>query len=307
MKQTLSIIIPLYNSSLTLDKLFVALNNYAQQSVLAVSVIFIDDGSIDDTFIKAKQLLSHQLLPIKLVKLNKNYGQHSATAIGLSLANTDFVATIDDDLQQNPSDLDLMYQQLVQTHADLVYGSYQQKKHHALRNLGTKVLQKILSVDGKDYSMVTSCRLMRKSVASIFVTRQIKTHFVDDFLISSAAKIETCVVKHSERIEGKSGYSFKSLFIFAIKILLLHSSFPLKVISRMGLVMSVLFFLLGCHYIYMKLAFDAALGFTSLIVAIFFSTGLILFSLGIIGEYIRRIWISKQDLDVVIIAENINS
>lgn len=75
----------------------------------------------------------------------------------------------------------------------------------------------------------------------------------------------------------------------------------------MGLVMSLVFFVMGCFYIYDKLVNAVSIGFTSLIVAIFFSTGLILFSLGIIGEYIRRIWVSKQDLDKVIIAEVCNN
>jgi hypothetical protein len=93
----------------------------------------------------------------------------------------------------------------------------------------------------------------------------------------------------------------------AFTILLLHSTLPLRVISRMGLYMSIVFFVLGCLYIYKKIAFDVEIGFTSLIVAIFFKTVLILFSLGIIGEYIRRIWVSKQNLDMVIIADQSTS
>lgn len=307
MKPTLDIVIPLYNSSLTVEKLIDELKSYASKSLLDVRCIFVDDGSGDDTYSKTKSYTYQVGLNTQLIRLNKNYGQHTATAIGLAQSTSDFVATIDDDLQHHPSDLDLMLAHMQQSSSDLVYGSFQNKKHYPLRNVGTKILQKILLAGGRDYSLVTSYRLMTKSVASVFVSRQIKTHFIDDFLMEASNNVTSCNVQHKSREHGKSGYTFWSLLVFALKILVLHSSVPLKLISRMGLMMSVVFFLFGCYYIYMKLMYDAAIGFTSLIVAIFFSTGLILFSLGIIGEYIRRIWISKQELDVVIIAEKSKS
>jgi glycosyltransferase involved in cell wall biosynthesis len=307
MKPSLDIVIPLFNSSQTVGKLIDELRDYASKSVLDVRYILVDDGSTDNTYLRAQNSLDQISLSAQLIKLNKNYGQHTATAIGLSLSTSDFAATIDDDLQHHPGDLDQMYAHLQQSKSDLVYGNYQNKYHHPLRNLGTKILQKILLAGGKDYSLVTSYRLMTKSVASVFVSRQIKTHFIDDFLMEASSKVTACNVRHTSREHGKSGYTFWSLLVFAIKILILHSSVPLKLISRMGLIMSIVFFLFGCYYIYMKVKYDAAIGFTSLIVAIFFSTGLILFSLGIIGEYIRRIWISKQELDVVIIAEKSRS
>jgi hypothetical protein len=87
----------------------------------------------------------------------------------------------------------------------------------------------------------------------------------------------------------------------AIQIMLFHSSIPLKLIIRFGLLLSLAFFGIGCYFIYNKMIHNVPLGFTSLIVAIFFSTGLLLLSLGIIGEYIRKIWISQNQLDQVIV------
>jgi hypothetical protein len=130
---------------------------------------------------------------------------------------------------------------------------------------------------------------------------------VDDYLLLGAVCVKSCLVEHNERTTGNSGYTIAKLTKMAFTILLLHSTLPLRVISRMGLYMSIVFFVLGCLYIYKKIAFDVEIGFTSLIVAIFFSTGLILFSLGIIGEYIRRIWVSKQNLDMIIIADQSTS
>jgi hypothetical protein len=79
-----------------------------------------------------------------------------------------------------------------------------------------------------------------------------------------------------------------------------HSSIPLKIITRFGLIMSGIFFILGCLFIYNKMVNNVPLGYTSIIVALFFSTGMIMMSLGIIGEYIRKIWISQNNLNQIL-------
>ncbi len=301
--KSLDIVIPVYNSEKSLDLLINKLDVWIKQSTFKVTVIFVNDLSLDGTQHKLEQLVKQISFDYKIIKLAQNYGQHTATAVGFYYADSDYIATIDDDLQHEIFELDDMFNCLIHTHADLVYGKFKEKKHYFLRNIGTKILQLVLKFGGRDYSMVTSYRIMRKSVVSVFKTKQSKIYFIDDFLLLAASKVNVCAVNHVPRKQGNSGYSFLKLTNMAITILLLHSSIPLKLISRMGLFMSLCFFIVGCFYIYQKLAFDVAIGFTSLIVAIFFSTGLILFSLGIIGEYIRRIWVSKQELDKVIIAE----
>jgi len=84
---------------------------------------------------------------------------------------------------------------------------------------------------------------------------------------------------------------------------LFHSAMPLKFIVRFGLLMSVFFFLSGCYYIYNKVVNDVQLGFTSIIVAIFFSAGILLMSIGIIGEYIRKIWMAQNNMEQIVILE----
>lgn len=301
--KSLDIVIPVYNSEKSLDLLINKLDIWVKQSTFKVTIIFVNDLSTDGTLNKLTQLVKLVSFDYQIIKLAQNYGQHTATAVGFNYAQSDYIATIDDDLQHEIFELDNLFSCLLNTNSDLVYGHFKTKKHYFFRNLGTKVLQIILKLGGRDYSMVTSYRMMKKSVIAVFKTNQSKIYFIDDFLLLGASKVNVCTVNHTPRIHGDSGYSFLKLSKMAITILLLHSSIPLKIISRMGLVMAFCFFVLGCFYIYQKLAFDVEIGFTSLIVAIFFSTGLILFSLGIIGEYIRRIWVSKQNLDKVIIAE----
>jgi polyisoprenyl-phosphate glycosyltransferase len=302
----IDLVIPIYNSAQTCKKLVEQIAAWVDESDLKVGVIFIDDGSIDDSLLILQDALKQQSFNYRIIALAKNYGQHTATSIGFHYSKSKLVATIDDDLQQNPKIITNMLQYMKQHRCDLVYGNYLQKKHFWYRNLGTRALQFLLNAQGKNYSMVTSCRVMRSSVIQLFKLSKRKIVFLDDFLLNSAQKVGACQVQHLKASEVRSRYSLFKLFGFAVNILLLHSSITLKLISRIGLLLSVVFFLMGCFYIYKKIVYDAVLGFTSLIVAIFFSTGLIMLSLGVIGEYIRRIWIVKQHLDEVIIADIIN-
>jgi glycosyltransferase involved in cell wall biosynthesis len=303
----IDVVIPVYQSEYTAPFLIERLSNWKSETHLIPHFIFINDGSKDKTMHVLKKHLSSSNLSYSLISLAKNYGQHTATAVGFYHCKNNLIATIDDDLQHDPSVIDKMFMHMQTHESDLVYGNYTEKKHHTLRNIGTVTLQQILKLEGKDYSMVTSCRLMKSSVISVFKNNQKRIFFIDDYILLGASSVETCYVEHNKRSSGNSGYTFLKLTKMAFSIILLHSTLPLKIISRMGLFMSVVFFLMGCFYIYKKLVYDVEIGFTSLIVAIFFSTGLMLFSLGIIGEYIRRMWVSKQDLDMIITAENLRS
>jgi glycosyltransferase involved in cell wall biosynthesis len=299
--KSLDIVIPLYRSKAIISQLIHRLAVWSANQPFSTHFIFVDDGSNDQT---SQQLIAEtndKNISFQLIKLGQNYGQHTATAVGLFYSSSTFVITMDDDLQHDPNEINKLIDCSVYNNSDLVYASYQQKEHHKLRNTGTYLLKKILKLSGKDYSMVSSFRLMKSHVIQPFKSQISKTAYIDERLLNNASSPTYCNIIHQKRVDGKSGYSGLKLIKMAFSILLFHSSFPLVMISRMGLILSFVFFVVGCYYIYEKIVYDIAIGFTSLIVAIFFSTGLILLSLGTIGEYIRKLWISNQHLDKVII------
>lgn len=301
MAVTLSIVIPVYRSEPTIHKLVEQLNNWRKTIDYEIELIFVNDFSPDNSERILTKLLEHEKLPCKCISLAKNYGQHTATAIGFMHCNGDYIATMDDDLQHSPEDIDTLLKYLIQSESDLVYGNFEIKKHHLLRNTGTRLLQWVLSKEGRNFSMVTSLRVMKKQVLQLLPKEPQRVFFLDDVLLLSSGRVNSVAVNHYKRANGKSTYSWFKLFNLALSILLLHSSFPLRLISRIGLLISSIFFCIGSYYLYKKWMYDAVLGYTSIIVSIFFSTGLILFSLGIIGEYIRRIWEHIQRLDRVVI------
>jgi glycosyltransferase involved in cell wall biosynthesis len=239
----LDIVIPVYNSSFSIGPLIEKINHWAEKSTLNLHVIFVDDGSQDDTFNVLKNKLNTAKFTYKTIKLAKNYGQHTATAIGFSYTSNKLIATIDDDLQHDPADIENMYEYMIQNDCDLVYGNFDIKEHHFIRNLGSKILQKILKLDGRDYKMVTSYRLMKNSAISVLKNKSTKVYFIDDYLLMGSTNVGTCPVFHAKSQSGTSRYSNWKLMKMAISIVVLHSSLPLKLISRFGLLMSFVFFI----------------------------------------------------------------
>ncbi len=298
----LDIVIPVYNSSDSVKSLIERLNSFAESATHKFQVIFVDDGSHDDS--AEKILAEPKKFDYQLIQLAKNYGQHTATAIGLSLSTAPYVATVDDDLQHDPFEIEQLLNKLKNEDADLVYGVYRKKEHHKFRNFGSKVLKKTLHLAGLNYNEATSFRLMKSKVTNTFKNNApTNIIFIEEYLGRIAKKQSFAFINHRNRETGNSSYTNWKLIKFTLKIILYHTSFPLRFITRFGLIMSIIFFLLGFYFIYNKIMYNVPLGYTSLIVALFFSTGMILLSLGIIGEYIRKIWISQNNLDKVIISE----
>lgn len=298
----IDIIIPVYNSSETIKNLIHRLNEWSKVSTSTFRVLFVDDASNDNS---KKIIVSEpKNFEYKLIQLASNYGQHTATAVGIGLSTATLIATIDDDLQHDPFELDKLITTLHSENADLVYGLYNKKRHSFLRNMGTLLLKKILFQFDLDFNSVTSFRLMKSRLAKQFKESRSNVVFIDDYFKKYSLKQATCQVNHYDRCAGNSNYTYWKLIKFSIKIILYHSSIPLKFITRFGLLMAILFFFSGCYFIYNKMFFNVPLGYTSLIVAIFFSTGMIMMSLGIIGEYIRKLWITQNKLDQIILLDD---
>lgn len=296
----IDVIIPTYYSKSLIKPLLVRLLEWKENTGLKPHFIFVDDGSLDGTLEELRKALPVSGLPYTLVGITQNVGQHNAIITGVRAGSNKIVATMDDDLQHDPFQIDLLVQTMKKEDADLVYGIYDDKKHHRIRNAGTRVLQLFLKWTTQvDYTDVTSFRVFKRKVLEGNLNSQEKIQFLEDYLISGSKKRSRVKVKHLVGLRDKSNYSFFQLVKMAMRIVIFHSSFPLKFITRLGLSISFICFALGLRYIYNKLSNDVELGFTSIIVSIFFSTGLILFSIGVVGEFLRRIWIQSQGLSVI--------
>lgn len=294
-----NIVVPVYNASQHIDKLLDELEQLFHEKKF--KLILVDDGSTDATHSRLLEILDNYSFITELVRLGKNTGQHSATLIGLQYVQGEFAVTIDDDLQHRPSEIKKLVEAYYQTGADLIYGIYENKKHSFYRNMGSWLLKRIVRFSNPKLVNITSFRLIKSEIIQPFKHSQQPIVFIDEYLINASLSTQFVTVQHNKRIDGKSTYSNQRLIRFALNIILFHSTIPLQFITKLGILMSVTFLGIGGYFIWQKIFEGAQIGFTSIIVAIFFSSGLILFALGIIGEYIRKIWIAQNSLCTIFI------
>ena len=289
-----SIIVPVYNSESSLKELFQELDAVFQELNLSFEVIFIDDDSQDGSWQVLRELKSDYPDVIKAVRLARNFGQHSATLCGFSFADGERIITIDDDLQNPPSEIKKIHQAAEQTGADVVYGIYGTKKHSRLRNIGSLSLKHSAELIHDSTGNGSSFRMITRELMLKVLGHMQHFIFLDEVFQWYTNDIVFVEVEHRTRKYNKSGYSSKKLFRLMANILFHYTTLPLKLLVYGGLTGSLITFALVVYFLVLKLWFDVPLGYTSLIVSILFSTSIILFSLGIIGDYLRRIYLIQN-------------
>ncbi len=292
-KKDFSIVIPVYNSEKTLKELYQRIEKFFIKKQKTFEVIFVDDGSADKSWEVLSLLKKQSPQTITAIKLTQNYGQHNALFCGLTFVKGEWVITIDDDLQTPPEEIEKLLHTQENTGSELVYGYYEKKEHSLIRNAGSWFVGKIFKNFANTSGKGSSFKLINSSVTEKVISRNYRMFFLDEILAWHTDNIEHVVVEHLPRKEGQSGYTLFKLFKITLKLIVGYTAFPLKIISWFGLLSALICLGFVCYFIFMKYNYGAELGFTTLIVSIFFSTGLILFSLGIIGEYIRRLYIGE--------------
>ncbi len=287
-------VVPVYNSEKTLAELTQRIIKVFDELKVSVEIIFVNDCSRDGSWRKLKDLKANYGELLKCIDLVHNIGQHKAILCGFRFARGRYIITLDDDLQILPEEILKLIGMRDELDADLVYGVFLKKRHSWLRNLGSRVIEKTFKLFASTPGKGSSFKLISRSVVQAIKQHDHQYVYIDELLAWHASQTHFVTVDHNPREEGNSGYSLGRLLVMSFQIILNYTSLPLKIITWFGLLSSMLFLCVGLHFIYLKFTVGAQLGFTALIVAIFFSTGLILFSLGIIGEYIHRIFIVQR-------------
>lgn len=299
-----SVVVPVYNGANTVKALYQKTADFFILQKLSFEMIFVDDASGDNSWQVLKELKSQHSETIKIFKLARNTGQQKATLCGINQASGKYVITIDDDLQTDPFEIKKLIAHQQETNADLVYGTYGQKKHNIVRNLGSKVVNWLFHKFSSTYHSGSSFRLIKKEITQNLKNVYQKRLLLDEVLCWYTDNISHTVVEHHDSAKGKSEYSTIKLILITLSYIISYTIIPLRLMTYMGLLFSIITFFFGIYFIYQKLFSYAELGFTSIIVAISFSTSLILFALGIIGEYITRIYSKDSSKPIYVIKES---
>jgi glycosyltransferase involved in cell wall biosynthesis len=287
-----SIVIPVYNSSLSLRELEERITSALETTSKSFEIVLVDDRSKDKSWQEIIQIKEYAGSRVVAVRLEKNVGQHNAILCGFGISTGDIVITMDDDLQHPPEEIPKLIQAYERTDSDVIYGVYKTRGHNRVRSAGSYLVQKS-SKYFADYKggVGSSFRLFKRSIVN-----KIKGHpqsfvFIDEIIHWYTGDMETVEVDHHPRKQGKSTYSIPKLTRLYFKVLINYTAWPLKLMIYGGMFASFLFFAIGVFYIIKKVFYNIDVqGFTALIVAILFSSSIILMSLGIIGQYIYKMY-----------------
>lgn len=285
-----SIIIPVYNSSGSLVELLERIYQVFQENGYSFEVICVNDASQDDSWNVLQEIKKSAEYSLKLIQFSINYGQHKALLCGMGFAQGTSSILIDSDLQIPPEEINKLIQRKKETNADVVYGEYTEKKHHKIRNKSSQILGWILNKFGSYQARGSSFKIIDQSIVNKINQIKFEYIFIDEILSWHTSNFEYVDIEHLERKEGKSSYTSFKLIKMAFQIIFNYTTLPLRIMTYGGLLIGIICFFIGVYFIIHKLMYDSILGFTAIIVSILFSAGLLLFCLGIIGEYIKKIY-----------------
>ncbi|MGD0711090.1 MAG: glycosyltransferase family 2 protein [Bacteroidales bacterium] len=287
-----SVVVPVYNSEKSLQELYQRLDSAFNKMNKSFEVIFVEDGASDKSWDVISGLKKEHAEKIIAIKLAKNFGQHNALLCGLKFAKGNYCVTIDDDLQQNPEDIEILYNKIIETNVDVVYGIYEENMHSLSHRIGSWYMKQSSRFSRKIIAGA-SFRIIKSDIAIKMLEGNHDFVYIDEILSWHTENAAFAIVHHLARKYDKSNYTNKKLISHAYNITLFYTAFPLRLMTYGGFFFSLLMLLTGLFYLLKKFFFRVPMGYTSLIVAILFSAGIMLMCMGILGEYLFRIYKSQ--------------
>lgn len=301
----ISFVIPCYHSSKTIDCVVNEIwHEMKRTDVYQYEIILVNDGSSDMTF-EAIQKLCRQDSRITGINLTKNFGQHAALMAGFRYVSGDVIVCLDDDGQTPVDELHKLMTKIADGY-DVVYAEYEDKKHSVFRNIGSRINMKMTeSMLGKPKELYISSYFAAKR----FVIEEIKKYrnpypYIIGLVLRTTKNICSVKVMHRPRTEGASGYSLQKLVALWLNGFTSFSVKPLRIATVCGVAAAISGLCYAVWIIMKKLLYPMApIGWSSAVSIMLIMGGMILLVLGMIGEYIGRIYICMNHAPQYVIKE----
>lgn len=307
MTKKISFIIPCYRSTATLPGVIGEINETMKKmSEDNYEVILINDCSPDDTFETIKKLCAENS-NITGISLAKNFGQHSALMAGFRYAKGDTIVCLDDD-GQTPADEVGKLLDGIEQGADVVYAKYVHKHHSGFRNFGSRInelMTRIMLGKPKDLQ-VSSYFAMRRFVLEEIIQYEYAYPYVIGLVLRTTKNIVNVEINHRDRLVGESGYTFGKLLNLWFNGFTAFSVKPLRIATVAGACTAGVGFLYGIYTIIKKIFINPpglTTGFSALMSVLVFMCGMIMLMLGLVGEYMGRMYISMNHSPQYVIRE----
>lgn len=302
----ISIVIPVYNSAGIVESLC---SRIAEgMSAFSYEIILVNDCSKDNSWEKIVEQTASQK-NITGINLKKNSGQDNALLAGLRQSKGNFVVIMDDDLQHDPNDITTLYNECKKGF-DVCYANFKSKKQNLVKNTGSNVNGLVASVliNKPKNIYLSPFKIISRSTVSEVVKFAGPYPYIDGILLTITQNITQVDVEHHPRAEGKGNYSFSLSVSVFIRLFTGFSVLPLRLATITGIIATVIGFLLSVKYLYdYFIKKDFIEGWTTVVILIIFFGGLILLTLGIIGEYIGRMYLTMNNKPQYSVSEIVKS
>lgn len=306
-KTTVSFVIPCYRSALTLRSVVQEIcDTMDGMSGYSYEIVLVNDASPDDTMDVIRQIVC-DVPRVTGIGLARNFGQHAALMAGFHEVRGDIIVCLDDDGQTPADEVGKLLSQ-IEAGSDVVYARYTQKKHSAFRNFGSKVNEVMTRVMlGKPKELyISSYFAARRFVVEDMLHYENCYPYVIGLVLRATKNIANVDVTHREREAGCSGYTMKKLLALWFNGFTAFSIKPLRIATVIGVMTAAAGFLYGIYTVIKKFVNPAVpVGFSSMMSALVFIGGMIMLMLGLIGEYIGRMYISMNRSPQFVVREKV--
>lgn len=303
----LSIVIPVYNGAASIGELVEALEALDVQG--GHEIVLVNDASRDASLAECRRLQARAKVPITVIDLARSFGEHNAVMAGLREARGAHIITMDDDLQNPPSEVLRLLAYAQQSAKDVIYTHYARKQHAAWRNLGSRFANRIADfvLDKPKGLYLSSFRCL-----SAFLARQVTQYkgpfpYIDGLILQATQNVGTLQVEHLPRHAGRSNYTLPQLMRLWTNMFVNFSVIPLRIATVAGFAMSALGLVGVVWVISSALMENTPPGWASLTAATFLLLGVQLIMLGIIGEYLGRLYLTVNRKPQSVVREVIRS
>lgn len=287
----LSIVSPVYRAELVLDELVERIAKSVPSAFNSYEIILVDDFSPDKSWQKIVEISSKNS-NVRGFKLSRNFGQHYAITAGLSQVSGDYVVVLDCDLQDQPEEIEKLFNES-QKGFDIVLARRYERKDSLYKKTVSKLFYKTLSylTGTKQDATVANFGIYSKQVIDEVVKLEEKIKYFPTMVKWVGFSTSYVNVEHASRSEGKSNYNLKKLLNLALDIILAYSDKPLRLIIKFGLSIALISFLMVIYVLFEKITGKVSVsGYASLIISIWFLSGCLLTTLGVVGLYIGKIF-----------------
>lgn len=300
----LSVVIPVFRGAESIGPLVHELTRLEMAGGL--EVILVNDGSPDHSGQVIRRLVDECRATVIAVDLARNFGEHNAVMAGYSVASGDFIINIDDDFQNPPDEVRRLYDYARQhPDEDVIYTSYAVKKHSGFRNLGSRFTNAVAGflLDKPKGLYLSSFRCINAFLRGRIIEYQGPYPYIDGLILQTTQRIGTLEVRHNERTQGSSSYTLRKLGRLWMAMFINFSVMPLRVSSLVGLAISLLGMVMAVAAIVERFLGDTPQGWTSLMAAILVFSGVQLLMLGLLGEYLGRLYLTATGRPQFVVRE----